>query len=105
MNMYIDVFKGKDDKIDCMIYFNESVYPVHGYTIEQYSDLIVNGIIKNDVVNVYVDCRGLGFAMYDSLKSRYKNTFKLHKGKVGFGCNGDAEHIEWMVWENYYNEF
>jgi len=106
MNMYVDVFKGKDDKIDCMIYFDKSVYPLHGYTVEQYVDLIVNGIInKDDTISVFVDCRGLGYAMFDSLKAKYQNTFKLHKGSAGMALNGNTKHNEWIVWDNIYNEF
>lgn len=86
IEMYVDVFKEKSGKISCNVLYQGKCYLVRDKSLNKY----VDGIIKlkdntlcdsDDEIKIYVDIRGIGYAVYDMLKDRYENTYKLNYEK------------------------
>jgi hypothetical protein len=86
VEMYVDIFKEKSGKISCNVLYQGKCYLVRNKSLNKYVDEIIklkdNTLCdSDDKIKIYVDVRGIGYAVYDMLKDKYENTCKLNYEK------------------------
>jgi hypothetical protein len=98
IEMYVDTFKEKSGKISCNVLYQGKCYLIRNKSLDAYVDEIFKlraytMCTRDDVIKIYVDIRGIGYAMYDMLRNKCDDIYKLEYEKYdNTTVNVDNEH-------------